>query len=60
MNTEKENTIQLPYLNSFGKLTNDMLLVPEKKQLKINISRINDQERELALERNLNSNYIPT
>lgn len=60
MSTEKENTIQLPYLNSFGRQTNDMLLVPEEKQLKINIARINDQERELALERKLNKNYIPT
>lgn len=58
MNTEKENIIQLPYLSSFGRQTDDVLLVPEEKQLKI--ARINDQERELALERNLNNKYIPT
>lgn len=58
MNTEKENIIQLPYLSSFGRQTDDVLLVPEEKQLKT--ARINDQERELALERNLNNKYIPT
>lgn len=58
MNTEKENIIQLPYLSSFGRQTDDVLLVPEEKQLKI--ARINNQERELALERNLNNKYIPT
>lgn len=37
-----------------------MLLLSEEKYLKINISRINDHKRELALEKKFLKTHIPT